>query len=505
MLETSPIDQAAVRGDWPAEAIRAFEAASPQRRAPGGGRDAVDLTLCGLSPIELHDRFWAAHGVQVVRAGTHGSIVDLAELFLLVEPDVLVLFNPARALDTLTWNSLDIMFIRLHHDDPRYYRELVRADASGLFQRFERDYGGRDRQVSRVALCRNRRLAGVWQVGPTGAEGWRRLRRESGRLGRGTSSTNGGLFQASDRREVARFARRMVDLWRRPDATIAGLEQVEGTSSWRHAAATVTPGAELVGPVWIGAGRVLGTDDSVVGPAVLWDDPEHRPAQKQELAWDQIAPLGPIGQMPARAGTDRPAPRVPGKRLFDIAFALMVLTLTGWIFPLVMLAIWLEDGSPFFFAHRRETQGGREFPCLKFRSMRKDAERMKRELAAKNQADGPQFFIADDPRLTRVGAFIRKYNIDELPQFLNVLAGHMSVVGPRPSPRSENQFCPPWREARLSVRPGVTGLWQVMRTREAGKDFQEWIKYDLEYVANRSWLLDLRIIWWTVRKMLGGW
>ncbi len=130
--------------------------------------------------------------------------------------------------------------------------------------------------------------------------------------------------------------------------------------------------------------------------------------------------------------------------------------------------------------------------------MRKDAEKMKAQLKARNQADGPQFFIEDDPRLTRVGKVLRKYNLDELPQFFNVLAGHMSIVGPRPSPHNENQFCPAWREARLSVRPGITGLWQVKRTRRRGSDFQEWIKYDIEYVETRSWWLDLYIIYKTV-------
>ena len=99
---------------------------------------------------------------------------------------------------------------------------------------------------------------------------------------------------------------------------------------------------------------------------------------------------------------------------------------------------------------------------------------------------------------------ICKLQIDELPQFLNVLAGHMSVVGPRPSPHSENQYCPPWREARLSVRPGVTGLWQVRRTRQKGLDFQEWIRFDLEYVEKASWAMDLRIIFETVRAIVSG-
>lgn len=186
------------------------------------------------------------------------------------------------------------------------------------------------------------------------------------------------------------------------------------------------------------------------------------------------------------------------KRMFDVVFSLFALLLTAPIYPIVVLAIWLEDGRPFFFAHRRETLGGRQFPCIKFRSMRHDAEKIKMGLMRANQADGPQFFIDNDPRLTRVGRIIRNLNIDELPQFINVLLGHMSVVGPRPSPTSENQCCPAWREARLSVRPGVTGLWQVMRTRRKGLDFQEWIKYDMEYVERASCRLDLWIIFRTI-------
>jgi lipopolysaccharide/colanic/teichoic acid biosynthesis glycosyltransferase len=112
--------------------------------------------------------------------------------------------------------------------------------------------------------------------------------------------------------------------------------------------------------------------------------------------------------------------------------------------------------------------------------------------------------MKNDPRLTRVGRLIRTFNIDELPQFFNVLKGDMAVVGPRPSPRAENQYCPAWREARLSVRPGITGLWQVMRTRRLGMDFQEWIKYDLEYVERMGPRLDFKIICQTIRILLGG-
>src|SRR5450432_1845901 len=144
----------------------------------------------------------------------------------------------------------------------------------------------------------------------------------------------------------------------------------------------------------------------------------------------------------------------------------------------------------------------REFSLIKFRSMRKNAEQLRRDLTRQNKADGPQFYMPGDPRITRVGRIIRRWNIDEIPQFVNVFLGHMSLVGPRPSPRSENQFCPPWREARLSVRPGITGLWQVMRTRSDGLDFQEWIRYDLQYVERANWRTDLRIIFKTFHVLM---
>ncbi|MEE9130364.1 MAG: sugar transferase [Phycisphaerales bacterium] len=192
----------------------------------------------------------------------------------------------------------------------------------------------------------------------------------------------------------------------------------------------------------------------------------------------------------------------PAKRLFDIAFSVIALLLTAPLYPIVMLAIWLEDGAPVFFVHRRQSIGGQEFGCIKFRVMRRDAERIKALLGSRNRSDGPQFHLPDDPRLLKVGRFLRRWNIDELPQFLNVLIGDMSIVGPRPSPDNENQFCPAWREARLSVRPGLTGLWQVCRTRKPNTDFQEWIRYDLEYVQRQSWILDLWIIAMTPLAML---
>jgi lipopolysaccharide/colanic/teichoic acid biosynthesis glycosyltransferase len=171
------------------------------------------------------------------------------------------------------------------------------------------------------------------------------------------------------------------------------------------------------------------------------------------------------------------------------------------VLPVIAFMIKFTSKGPVFFRHMRQGLHGRSFACLKFRTMLVGADNMQEKLRALNEADGPQFVIADDPRISKVGRFLRETYLDEIPQFLSVLLGHMSIVGPRPSPESENVSCPFWRDARLSVRPGLTGLWQVCRTRQPMKDFQEWIHYDIEYVRNLSIKLDLWICWQTAKKM----
>jgi len=134
--------------------------------------------------------------------------------------------------------------------------------------------------------------------------------------------------------------------------------------------------------------------------------------------------------------------------------------------------------------------------------MRVGADKMQEKLRIASQVDGPQFKMKNDPRLSDVGKFLRDTYIDEVPQFLNVLLGQMSVIGPRPSPEQENTLCPSWRDARLSVRPGITGLWQVCRTRQPMKDFQEWIHYDTKYVRDLSVRMDLWICWQTAKQLV---
>jgi len=193
-----------------------------------------------------------------------------------------------------------------------------------------------------------------------------------------------------------------------------------------------------------------------------------------------------------------------GKRLIDIITSLLILLLFAPFFPLIAMAIKLSSCGPVFFRHRRQGLYGREFLCLKFRTMVVGADELQDKLRFKNLADGPQFSIKNDPRVTLIGKFLRETFIDEIPQFINILLGQMSLVGPRPSPASENALCPFWRDARLSVRPGITGLWQICRTRQPGRDFQEWIYYDTKYVRELSPSLDFVICLKTAKKLIAN-
>jgi len=458
-------------------------------------------TVWGLDLTQLHERFWASRGVQVVPRGTDTPIKKDADFYLLIEPSHFALFRLDQVIDTFSWLKPKLLFVRVHDTHEHGYRERILTDEDDGFIRFHREYGGADCRLIRTSVCTHAQLAELWRDAPDNRTGWRQLRHAVPQVQRSTLSIQGSAYyrQAPDENQL--FIRELVTIWRRPDTAIGRARQMLDGNVWIDNQTRAHPGTRFIGPVWVGAGRDLKDIDSVVGPAVLWDTPEARP-QADEVRWLNTGP-DETGELPAKTSRGLNPIQKANKRTFDILAALFGLAVTLPLYPLIMAIIWLEDGRPFFFAHRRETKGGREFPCFKFRTMRNDAEQIKHKLAEQNKCDGPQFFIEDDPRITRFGKLMRKLNIDELPQFFNVLIGHMSVVGPRPSPHSENQYCPPWREARLSVRPGITGLWQVMRSREAGLDFQEWIRYDIDYVENMSWRLDIWIIVRTFMHMLG--
>jgi lipopolysaccharide/colanic/teichoic acid biosynthesis glycosyltransferase len=168
------------------------------------------------------------------------------------------------------------------------------------------------------------------------------------------------------------------------------------------------------------------------------------------------------------------------------------------LMALIALLIKLDSKGGVLYADLRETRAGTLFRCWKFRTMHSGASDVQRALLSSNEVDGPQFKIEGDPRITRVGRWLRKVSFDELPQLYNVLVGEMSLVGPRPSPFRENQICIPWRNARLSVRAGITGLWQVCRQERTTGDFHQWIYYDLLYAQHMSFWVDTKIVIATV-------
>jgi len=289
----------------------------------------------------------------------------------------------------------------------------------------------------------------------------------------------------------------------------------------------IGPGVVIIGPTIIGDNARIGEgsviDTSIIGQNVC--------VKQKQFIQERVIPSGICRKRDA----DQPMPRkvskiseLPGtlshwqsheeefctwprfsyvcfwKRVADMVAALIVLMLFAPIMPFIALAIKLTSPGPIFFKDRRQGLHGKAFNCLKFRTMMAGADKIQEKLRIVSQVDGPQFKMTDDPRLNAVGNFLRETYIDEIPQFFNVLLGQMSVVGPRPSPESENILCPSWRDVRLSVRPGITGLWQICRTREPLKDFQEWIYYDTKYVKHVSLRTDLWICWQTAKKLFAN-
>lgn len=192
------------------------------------------------------------------------------------------------------------------------------------------------------------------------------------------------------------------------------------------------------------------------------------------------------------------------KRTFDVAFSLVVLVCLGWLFLVIAVAIKLDDPKgPIIFRQTRVGRDGLEFTMYKFRSMAANAEERLGELVMSNEKDGPVFKMRDDPRVTRVGRVIRKSSLDELPQFVNVLKGDLSVVGPRPAlPREVAEYTPHDRQ-RLLVKQGLTCFWQVQPNRD-DIPFDEWVGLDLRYIRECGPWVDLKVIAHTVVCVVAG-
>lgn len=191
------------------------------------------------------------------------------------------------------------------------------------------------------------------------------------------------------------------------------------------------------------------------------------------------------------------------KRIMDICGALIGLIICGIALIFVGPIIKITSPGPLFFSQTRIGINGRRFKMYKLRSMYADAEKRKKELMAKNEMSGLMFKMENDPRITPIGKFIRKTSIDELPQFFNVLMGDMSLVGTRPPTEDEYLQYKNYHMRRLSIKPGITGMWQVSGRSDI-KDFEEVVRLDLEYIDNWSILLDIRILFQTVWMVIFG-
>jgi len=220
------------------------------------------------------------------------------------------------------------------------------------------------------------------------------------------------------------------------------------------------------------------------------------------LAWN--SPIEYIGQFPTIPLHCGQVPEVGFffKRLFDIAFSVLALIVLSPVLIAVAIAIKFDSPGPIFYLSDRIGKKGIVFRCIKFRTMIRDADKRRAELMHMNERDGVLFKVTNDPRITQLGRFLRKYSLDELPQFFNVFKGDMSVVGPRPPIGSEVKQYNLNHLRRLDVTPGITGLWQVQARQDPS--FASYISMDVQYIENWSLWLDFKIIMRTIAVVFGG-
>ena len=190
------------------------------------------------------------------------------------------------------------------------------------------------------------------------------------------------------------------------------------------------------------------------------------------------------------------------KRFFDICISFAALVVLSPLLLVIAILIYLEDKGPVIYSQTRIGKDGRAFKLYKFRSMCVDADEKLKDLQKLNERDGPVFKIRDDPRVTKIGKFIRKTCIDELPQLVNIIKGDMSIVGPRPPLPNEVEQYNSYQKQRLLVVPGLTCYWQIQKGEET--TFDEWVELDLKYIKERSILLDFRLILLTFKVILSG-
>jgi exopolysaccharide biosynthesis polyprenyl glycosylphosphotransferase len=217
--------------------------------------------------------------------------------------------------------------------------------------------------------------------------------------------------------------------------------------------------------------------------------------QRAEYVPGQAVPLFEL-RPPVFAGVDWAT-----KRIFDLIVSTLVVVIGLPLWLLIAAAIKLDSRGPVFYRDRRVGLGEREFEMIKFRTMLSGADRLQDKLETRNEASGPLFKIRDDPRVTRVGALLRRFSLDEVPQALNVLRGEMSLVGPRPLPIRDYEKLQPWHRKRYNVLPGITGLWQISGRSEL--TFDDLVRLDFYYLENWSIWMDITILLKTIPAVFG--
>jgi lipopolysaccharide/colanic/teichoic acid biosynthesis glycosyltransferase/NDP-sugar pyrophosphorylase family protein len=339
------------------------------------------------------------------------------------------------------------------------------------------------------------------------------------------------------------------------DRRVAVAERELACNVWAGSNVRIAATARLRGPIVIGANSVIGPGSTITGPAAIGSNCaiEADASIERSVIWSgsRIGPNATISRavvtercdvtassvvsngavVPGSTGINRLA-RIAGKdatgdrfnvwiadgrvvplhraslrhristlskRAIDVVLSLAALVVLAPVVALIAAAITLDSRGPVFFSQRRCGKHGREFRMWKFRTMVPDADRQQAALFARKDVDGPMFKLEHDPRVTGVGRVLRKTSLDELPQLLNVLRGEMSLVGPRPLVMEEMKFAPAWRDMRLQVRPGISGLWQV--NGRSNVSFHDWIHHDIRYVTQRSLMLDAIILMRTLRAL----
>lgn len=206
--------------------------------------------------------------------------------------------------------------------------------------------------------------------------------------------------------------------------------------------------------------------------------------------------IGAAFELPPRYESKTIGVQLVIKRCVDVASAALGLLLMSPIFGVIALAVLMDSGAPVFYRWKVVGFRGCPFTGYKFRTMVREADERRSKLEAMNEMTGPVFKMRDDPRVTRIGRFLRRFSLDELPQLWSVLLGDMSLVGPRPPLQTEWSRFEPWQRRKLSVKPGITCLWQVSGRSDIS-DFGEWVKLDIEYINRWNLLLDLQILFAT--------